>query len=46
MAQQREQMSGGAREGLHITPGHLLLGGATNLGPLISRWEINKFENF
>ncbi len=24
---------------------HLLLDSAPNLGPLISRWEINKFEN-
>jgi hypothetical protein len=24
---------------------HLLLDGALNLGPLISRWEINNFEN-
>ncbi len=24
---------------------HLLLESAPNLGPLISRWEINKFEN-
>ncbi len=29
----------------HHTPDHLLLDGAPNLGPLISRWEINKFEN-
>jgi hypothetical protein len=27
------------------TPDHLLLDSAPNLGPLISRWEINKFEN-
>ncbi len=26
------------------TPDHLLLDSAPNLGPLISRWEINKFE--
>ncbi len=26
-------------------PGHLLLDSVPNLGPLISRWEINKFEN-
>jgi hypothetical protein len=32
--------------GLHEnTPDHLLLDSAPNLGPLISRWEINKFEN-
>jgi hypothetical protein len=24
---------------------HLLLDSALNLGPLVSRWEINKFEN-
>jgi hypothetical protein len=28
-----------------IPPDHLLLDSAPNLGPLISRWEINKFEN-
>jgi hypothetical protein len=28
-----------------IPPDHLLLDGAPNLGPLISRWEINKFKN-
>jgi hypothetical protein len=28
-----------------VTPDHLLLDSAPNLGPLISRWEINKFEN-
>ncbi len=27
------------------TPDHLLLDNAPNFGPLISRWEINKFEN-
>ncbi len=27
------------------TPNHLLLDTAPNLGPLISPWEINKFEN-
>ncbi len=27
------------------TPNHLLLDSAPNLGPLISRWKINKFEN-
>ncbi len=27
------------------TPNHLLLDSAPNLGPLISRWEINKFKN-
>jgi hypothetical protein len=27
------------------TPDHLLLNSAPNLGPLISRWKINKFEN-
>jgi hypothetical protein len=27
------------------TPDHLLWDSAPNLGPLISRWEINKFEN-
>ncbi len=26
-------------------PDHLFLDSALNLGPLISRWEINKFEN-
>ncbi len=29
----------------HTTPDHLFLDSAPNLGPLISRWEINKFEN-
>ncbi len=28
-----------------IPPDHLLLDSATNLGPLISRWEINKLKN-
>ncbi len=28
-----------------IPPDHLSLDNAPNLGPLISRWEINKFEN-
>ncbi len=27
-----------------IPPDHLLLDSVPNLGPLISRWEINKFE--
>jgi hypothetical protein len=27
------------------TPNHLLLDSAPNLGPLISPWEINEFEN-
>ncbi len=31
---------------LSIPPNHLLLDTASNLGPLISRWEINRFENF
>ncbi len=30
---------------LKASPDHLLMGGAPNFGPLISRWEINKFEN-
>ncbi len=29
-----------------LPPDHLLLDSAPNLGPLISRWEINKFESF
>ncbi len=33
------------RSGSPIPPDYLLLGSAPNLGPLISRWEINKFEN-
>jgi hypothetical protein len=28
-----------------ITPDHLLLDSAPNLGPLIFRWEINRFED-
>ncbi len=28
-----------------VPPGHLLLNSAPNLGPLIYRWVINKFEN-
>ncbi len=28
-----------------VTPDHLLLDSATNLGPLITRWKINKSEN-
>jgi hypothetical protein len=28
-----------------IPPDHQLLDSAPNLGPLISRWEINKLEN-
>jgi hypothetical protein len=27
------------------TPDNLLLDSVPNLGPLISRWEINKFDN-
>ncbi len=27
------------------TPDHLLLDSAPDLGPLIARWEVNKFEN-
>ncbi len=30
----------------YIPPDHLLLDSTSNLGPLISRWEINKFGNF
>jgi hypothetical protein len=30
---------------LKMPPDHLLLDNAPNLGPLISRWENNKFEN-
>jgi hypothetical protein len=30
---------------MYILPDHLSLDRAPNLGPLISRWEINKFEN-
>ncbi len=30
---------------MFVPPGHLLLDSAPNLGPLISCWEINKFEN-
>jgi hypothetical protein len=30
---------------MQCTPDHLILDNAPNLGPLISRWEINKFEN-
>ncbi len=29
-----------------VTPDHQLLDSVPNLGPLISRWEINKIENF
>jgi hypothetical protein len=29
-----------------VPPDHLLLDSAPNVGPLISRWEINKFENY
>jgi hypothetical protein len=28
-----------------VPPNHLLLDSAPNLEPLISRWEMNKFEN-
>ncbi len=28
-----------------LPPDHLLLDSAPNLGPLITRWEINKFKN-
>ncbi len=28
-----------------LPPDHVLLDSAPNLGPLISRWETNKFEN-
>jgi hypothetical protein len=31
--------------GMITYPDHLLLDSAPNLGPLISRWEINKFKN-
>ncbi len=27
------------------TPDHLLLDSAPNIGPLISRWELDKFKN-
>ncbi len=30
---------------LQLPPDHLLLDSAPNLGPLISRWNINKLEN-
>jgi hypothetical protein len=30
---------------LFLPPNHLLLDSAPNPGPLISRWEINKFES-
>jgi hypothetical protein len=30
---------------LALLPDHLSLDSAPNLGPLISRWEISKFEN-
>ncbi len=30
----------------NIPPNHLLLDSGPNFGPLISRWEINKFENW
>jgi hypothetical protein len=30
----------------NVPPDHLLLNSAPILGPLISRWEINKLENF
>ncbi len=30
---------------LRNTPDHLSLDSAPNLGPLISRWELNKFES-
>jgi hypothetical protein len=29
----------------NCTPDHLLLDGAPNIGPLISRWELDKFKN-
>ncbi len=29
-----------------VTPDHVLLDSAPKLGPLISRWEVKKFENF
>jgi hypothetical protein len=28
-----------------VPPDHLFLDSAPNVGPLISRWKINKFEN-
>ncbi len=28
-----------------FTPDHLLLGRSPNTGPLISRWELDKFKN-
>ncbi len=34
-----------ANEFLFLSPDHLLLDSAPNLEPLISHWEINKFEN-
>ncbi len=30
---------------IYVSPDHLILDSARNLGPLISRLEINKFEN-
>jgi hypothetical protein len=44
------EASGELRETLllyeRVPPDHLLLDSAPNLGPLIFRWEIDKFENF
>ncbi len=50
MAQHGKQMRLGAREGsaydsVRLPPDHPLLDSAPNLGPLIPRWEISKFEN-
>jgi hypothetical protein len=30
---------------MRVPPDRLLLDSAPNLGPLMSRWEINKFKN-
>ncbi len=29
----------------NVPPDHLLLDSAPNVGPLISRWDLNKFKN-
>ncbi len=30
----------------HVPYDHLLLDSAPNIGPLMSRWELDKFKNF
>jgi hypothetical protein len=46
IARQRSKFSQGAKlEAFVVPPDHLLLDRSPNIGPLISRWELDKFKN-